>query len=643
MDEHPRQWSRPGIIALAALTCTDAVAIVAASLRPGPRNWGIHLPAFLPFSLQALVFIVLTLAACLVVAGVLTANEPASGGSARPISRRPPKHKPRRGGATQRGAATHRSGATETAWIAALLVGYGFLLFALRASTHFLGDGIVWMKMVQGGAEHPYNEPLAAWVWKGFMRAANALGISAGPGVFAMLPILCGIVAAGLARLIAQEAVEGRARWIAWGLFLTAGLTQLYYGYIESYPVVTVAMLATLWLALRHARGADPPWLLGVVFAVTIATHLVTVFLVPAYMLAVAFRTPSWMTRAWLAVLPLALAPLFLSLAGSPPEAWLEPFRTAAQASLIGHEPRYLARPYGTISLGHAADLANAILLAIPAPAILLGAWIVAHGKRPLPKRPVGWILGLAALGGFAVAAILSPPVAPSQDWDLTATLLLPAAIAGAVLGARALEGRPRAAMGLLALGAASLLAFVFVNASLGAGVRRFEMLMGPDARISAFGRGYGNSMLSEFFEDRQDEDSALRTARAALDAEPTNARYWVRVGTILYNQGRYPEAIRNLEEGLQRGTTRPEAHNNLGLCYARTGRPADAAGQFRIAIAMDPDRPDYRHNLGLMLFDSGERDSAKAVWTDVLRRWPDYDLTRRAMERRFGPTPASP
>src|SRR5262249_26467585 len=161
-----------------------------------------------------------------------------------------------------------------------------------------------------------------------------------------------------------------------------------YFGYIESYPVVTVAMLATLWLSLRHARGADPIWLLGAVFAITVATHLVTIFLLPAYALAVGLRTRSWKARAALVALPLALAPLFLHLAGSPPSAWIEPFRTAAQASLIGHEPRYLARPYGMISLGHAADLANAVALAIPVPAILLLAWIVAHGMRPWPRRP---------------------------------------------------------------------------------------------------------------------------------------------------------------------------------------------------------------------------------------------------------------
>jgi len=366
------------------------------------------------------------------------------------------------------------------------------------------------------------------------------------------------------------------------------------------------------------------------------------VFLLPAYALAVALRTRSWKWRAALTAFPLVLAPLFLHLAGSPPSAWVEPFRTAAQSALAGHEPRYRTRPYGLISVGHAADLANGILLAIPVPAILLASWIATHGNRPLPRRPEGWILGVAALAGVFLAAVLSPPVAPSQDWDLTATLLLPAGIAGAIVGARALRERPRTVAGLLGLGVASLLAFVLVNATVDAGIRRFEMLMRPDARISTFGRGYGNSMLSEYFEGREDQESALRTARAALDAEPTNARYWLRVGTILYNKGEYPAAIHDLEEALRRGTTRAEAHDNLGLCYARTGRLDEAAEQFRIAVRMDPDRPDYRHNLGFALFESGLEDSAKAVWTDLLRRWPGYELTRRAMARRFGMPPAS-
>jgi hypothetical protein len=52
----------------------------------------------------------------------------------------------------------------------------------------------------------------------------------------------------------------------------------------------------------------------------------------------------------------------------------------------------------------------------------------------------------------------------------------------------------------------------------------------------------------------------------------------------------------------------------------------------------MDGTNPEYPHHLALMLYDSGYPDSARTMWEDVLRRWPTYALTARALARRFPP-----
>jgi tetratricopeptide (TPR) repeat protein len=248
-------------------------------------------------------------------------------------------------------------------------------------------------------------------------------------------------------------------------------------------------------------------------------------------------------------------------------------------------------------------------------------------------------VLAAAAVSGAAVAALLNLPVAPAQDWDLTALFLVPLAVAGVVAG-RGLVPGGRSAAGLVAISVGSLLAFVLVNAIEPAGIARFKTLLAPPAPITPYGRGYGMSMLSEHYEDRGEHDSALVYAEGALEVEPTNHRYWVRAGTILYNLGRYEEAIARLEEAIRRGSTRAEAHNNLGLSYMRTKRPERAVREFRVAVAGDATRPDYGQNLGVALFQSGQVDSAREVWTRVLARWPDYPLTRRSMER-FRETPS--
>ncbi len=619
---------RRSILALLVCSAAYVAATLAASSEPGPRAWGLHLLGFLPSATRAL-------PSALLLGGVVWIAF-----SPRPASRRngppgPPFPKLNPGRA--------RAGGADRRWLA-ILPFYAALLYALRARTYFLGDGIVWLNALQGEARQAFNEPLSAAAWHGFAGLARALAGTPDESTFALLPILCGVLAAAMGWGIVGEAfAAGRGRWIAWALFLLMGVGQLYFGYIESYPIVSVAVLLYVWLALRHVRGAGPPWLLSVSLAMAIGAHLMSLFLLPSYVVAVARRPGTWRSRAvWLA-LPAVLAPGLLLLAGTRPSSWLEPFRVVSQGSLAGSLAPHLTRPYPPISWDHAIDVANAILLAIPIPALLLLAWALSRGGRVLPVGPRAQVIAAAAGAGLLLAAVISLPVAPAQDWDIAAVLLLPMGIAGIVAGKAFYESAAvRAGPGLIALSAGSLLAFVSVNADRAAGIERFQVLIGPAARVSPYGRGYGASMLSEYFEDRREFPAALRYAEAALEAERTNPRYWVRVGTILYNLGRYEEAIGNLEEAIRRGGTRSETRYNLGLCYVRTGRFEQAVAQFRSAVERDGDRPDYRHNLGMALIYAGKADSARVVWAEVLRRWPDYALTARSMERRFegGPPP---
>jgi spermidine synthase len=70
--------------------------------------------------------------------------------------------------------------------------------------------------------------------------------------------------------------------------------------------------------------------------------------------------------------------------------------------------------------------------------------------------------------------------------------------------------------------------------------------------------------------------------------------------GTDLLVARQYPEAINALRSALVWNDKSAEAHNNLGIALASTGRMDEAIDQFRLALAIDPEFADAKRNLAM-------------------------------------------
>jgi tetratricopeptide (TPR) repeat protein len=70
--------------------------------------------------------------------------------------------------------------------------------------------------------------------------------------------------------------------------------------------------------------------------------------------------------------------------------------------------------------------------------------------------------------------------------------------------------------------------------------------------------------------------------------------------GTDLLVARQYPEAISALRSALLWNDKSAEAHNNLGIALASTGRMEEAIEQFRLALASDPEFNDAKRNLAM-------------------------------------------
>jgi tetratricopeptide (TPR) repeat protein len=70
--------------------------------------------------------------------------------------------------------------------------------------------------------------------------------------------------------------------------------------------------------------------------------------------------------------------------------------------------------------------------------------------------------------------------------------------------------------------------------------------------------------------------------------------------GTDLLVARQYPEAITELRTALAWNGDSAQAHNNLGIALASTGRMDEAIDQFKLALTIDPDFDDAKRNLAM-------------------------------------------
>ncbi|TMQ54153.1 MAG: tetratricopeptide repeat protein [Candidatus Eisenbacteria bacterium] len=608
-------------MALALLGTAYLVLVSIATLFPIPLLWGFHLPAFLSPPARMLVF-------ALMASGVAFLWTSA--------------YRSRREGQPSVDLAGGGASPGLTRWMPWLLLpAAGGIFWALRTRTYFLGDQALWIDRLRHGTKVVYSEPLSALAWRGFRALLLAFGIPIEPSVLAILPALSGVLAILLCWGIGRElSLHHRAKWYAAVLLLT-GTSQLYFGYIETYPIVGLAVLSFLWLGLRASNGRAPVIAPAFALAVAVSSHLAALFLVPSYLLLVFQRPMRWTWRVAAIALPPALIVGVFSLIGFGPQNVWRPFRLTWSAFHVA--AGQVNRPMGLFPpLRVALDMANLLLLVALVPVMLIVGTIALRRGSERRTDSGNPFLGPAALSGLLVACALSVPGAPAQDWDLLSVFVLPTLVLGVAMGRDILDGvaYANARSGLVLLSAGGLLAFVLVNADPVAGVRRFETLMSETAPLSPHERAYGSEKLADYYANAGDRPKGLLYAQRALAADSANARYWGKVGQALYQLREYPRAIHYFEEAANRGDLRGPAFFYIASCHIQMGAPDRAVPFLWEAVRAQPDERRYWAGLGFALISSGDMEQGRAIWRKVLIRWPNDGETRESYRMVFGSDP---
>lgn len=125
-----------------------------------------------------------------------------------------------------------------------------------------------------------------------------------------------------------------------------------------------------------------------------------------------------------------------------------------------------------------------------------------------------------------------------------------------------------------------------------------------------------------------------LRRYQDILARNPKDFATATILGNLLYDAGRYAEAVPYYQQAFALDSKNPNLSTDLGTALWYSGRPDEALAQYRKSLAADSKHAQTFFNIGIVRLE-GKQDPMGAIeaWTDLLVKNPGYpeaDKVRR-------------
>jgi len=121
-------------------------------------------------------------------------------------------------------------------------------------------------------------------------------------------------------------------------------------------------------------------------------------------------------------------------------------------------------------------------------------------------------------------------------------------------------------------------------------------------------------------------DERQLQALRDILAKDPRNLQATLQLGNMLYDAGRYAEAVPAYQQAFALDPTSVNVSTDLGTALWYSGRADEALAQYEKSLAIDPNHAQTLFNQGIVRHD-GKLDVAKALqsWEKLLAANPNY------------------
>lgn len=303
-------------------------------------------------------------------------------------------------------------------WLLIVFAGLGFWL--LRERTHH-GDAMLKLHLLSTETlqTDPYiwKEPLdslIAYTLVSFLRMFGQSPIEA----ITLSSIFAGVVYIAVVILLSKELSDRPTYRVMLFIGLTAlGTSQLWFGHIENYSLVTSASTLSILFAIYHLRGRGKLWPVGLISGLAISFHPQAIFIMPALICLLS----GWRERRWIhqmvilaltsSVVPLVTIALLLSMQVPIPSF----------ADGYAGDPQLFLSISQATSLQQVGDALNNLWLLVPFLPLIL--WVVAGltKARQIYQDRVFIYLSVLVISLLTYFFAFQNDLPRYRDWDLFA------------------------------------------------------------------------------------------------------------------------------------------------------------------------------------------------------------------------------
>jgi tetratricopeptide (TPR) repeat protein len=492
--------------------------------------------------------------------------------------------------------------------------------WVFKAKTHLLGDGTLRGTEIASGTKFSITEPLDF-----YLHALVYRFLKLDPyQTYALISCLTGalfvFLALWLSNLLGKEK---REKVLAFVAIVSMGSVQLFFGYIESYSLVYVGIMAYFLFSLWFLEDKCSLFFPSLALLFSISFHLSALYLLPSLVYLCIARSGRREKRydfknvfGVALIILLVGVGLFILGTKNPNKIDLATYLI----SLFGNPQD----PYSLFSGAHLADMINEQLLLSPVGIILCAIVFFCARKIDFKNKVVTFFM-IVTLFSFLFAFIMDPKLGYARDWDLFSSTGLGYTLLGIYLGFNYFRQAKIKKLNYIIMVLTSTLLFstlpwIYVNAQEDKSVERFKALLELDAKRSA----YGHAILANYYRDRSLINEEMEEWEKAWSVVE-NERYLVQVGVCYWELGKSQEAIATFKKAIQLNPNYALSYYDLGATLERMGKRDEAKKQYQMAINKDPSDLDAYVNLGVLLAETKDYEEALKVFKAAIQKNPDY------------------